>query len=313
MRRIAVLFGVLAAVSVQLVHAQGPGAASRAPLQVPAHFESIQEALEAARPGDVIYVAPGTYCGQVLVSKSGIRIRQRDAEQGQRPVLSPDCPGKSAYGFKVAGTAASPVADVEISGFVVDGFGVGILLENAVHSRVTSNEVSNSTNASVPGSANGIQLVASSFNEISANFSHDNGHMGIGVRGGAGNLVSGNRLLDNQKRYPSSCSLMLYFGTTGNQIVENVIENESIADAGLGIMVGGGSPLRNLLARNRVVGHLYAGIEVEPGSQSNVLLQNDARGNGLLEIDPDLVDINTPSTNLWIGNLGNCSPGNAGC
>jgi parallel beta-helix repeat protein len=208
------------------------------------------------------------------------------------------------------------VANVEISGFIVDGFETGILLQNVVRSRVSSNEVRNNlarVGSVTPFRDNGVVLRTASFNEISENFSHDNGHMGISVSGGAGNIVRANRLLNNQRQYSLSCSLMLYAGATGNQVIDNLVENTAVTNAGSGIMLGPGGALQNLVAGNRIVGHPYAGVDVRPASQSNLILRNDASGNGLAETEPDLLDYNTPGTNLWIGNIGTCTPGNAGC
>lgn len=319
MRRIHLLFVLLAVASAQLLLvAQGqPGGEQRTALQVPAQFGTIQQAVDAAGPGDVIYVAPGTYCEQVVITKSNLQVRQRNAEQGVRPILSGDC-ATGGYGFRVAGTATAPVANVEISGFVVDGFETGILLENVVRSRVSSNEVRNNmarVGSVTPFRSNGVVLRTASFNEISENFSHDNGHMGIGVSGGAGNIVRANRLLNNQRQSPLTCGLMVYAGATGNQVIDNLVENDvrAVPTAGHGIMLGPNGALQNLVARNRVVGHPSAGVDVRPASQSNLILQNDASGNGLSGLVPDLLDSNTPSTNLWIGNIGTCTPGNAGC
>jgi hypothetical protein len=93
---------------------------------------------------------------------------------------------------------------------------------------------------------------------------------------------------------------------SGNRIVEN----EVTGSAGMGIMIGPQVQSHNLVAQNRVHGHPWESIVVMAGSHSNVIQQNDARGNGL-EGWTDLWDAN--STNVWLRNLGTCMPGNAGC
>jgi parallel beta-helix repeat protein len=291
---------------------------SRAKLRVPAKFATIQAAIDAAQPGDSIEVGPGTYCEQVVITKSDLRVRQRDDEKGRRPILSGAC-GAGGYGFKVLGTAAAPVVNVEISGFIVEGFETGILLQNVVRSRVHSNEVRDNLSrpgSTTPFSQNGILLYNASFNDISRNFTHGNGHMGIGLRSRS-NSVRGNRLHDNQTQYVSSCSLMIFWTSVGNQI----IDNEIVDTTGAGIMIGPyGVNSQNLVARNRVYGHPDAGIVVGyavVGSSSqpaNVILENNASGNGLAGTEPDLVDYNAPpSTVLWLRNIGTCAAGNAGC
>lgn len=317
MQRIRLSFilpAILLAPSLLAAQSQ-PGGEPRVALQVPAQFGTIQEAVDAAGPGAVIYVAPGTYCEQVVITKSSLRVRQRDAAQGARPILSGAC-ATGGYGFRVTGTSTVPVSDVEISGFIVEGFETGILLQNVVRSRVSSNEVRKNlalAGSSTPFRDNGIVLRTASFNEVSENFSHDNGHMGIAVSGGAGNIVRANRLLNNQRQYAEACSLMVYAGATGSQVIDNVVENTEVTTAGVGIMLGPNGAQQNLVGRNRVVGHPYAGIYLTPGVQSNLILRNDAGGNALLGSEPDLLDFSTPGANLWIGNIGTCTPGNAGC
>jgi hypothetical protein len=131
------------------------------------------------------------------------------------------------------------------------------------------------------------------------------------VRGASnGNIVSDNRLVDNQVNYPGSCSLMVNGNSLGNQIVRN----EVIDSVGMGIMLGpAGVQTQTLVAGNRIHGHEWAGISVESGSQANVILQNDATGNNTTGDDHDLADRNASSTNVWLRNAGTCAPGQAGC
>jgi parallel beta-helix repeat protein len=290
----------------------GSGAAgaqdeARPVLRVPAQFATIQLAVDAAGPGDTIVAAGGTYCEHVIISTSGLRLRAAPGD-GNPAVLSGDCFG-SGYGIHVRGTSASdPVVGVEISGFDITGFDSGIVLENAIESVVHLNDVSENVyrGSATPayGRGHGILLIASSFNDITQNRAHDNGHLGIGLFNGSNNnLVRGNRLTDNR----GACSLMLWGTTnTGNRLVENTISSTF----GNGIMIGPNIQTANLVAQNRVHGHPYAGIVVNPGSFGNVIQQNDARGNGL-NGSSDLYDYN--STNVWQRNLGTCQPGNAGC
>ena len=282
-------------------------------LMVPAQYRTIQAAVNAAEPGDVIYVTPGTYCEQVLITKSDLTVRQRDDVNGARAVVSGACAGGGAgsAGFKVAGTSTNPVVNVEIGGFVVEAFETGILLQNVVRSRVIANEVRDNTASPTPPTQNGIMLVGSSFNEISRNFVHGNGHMGIAVRlASNGNIVRDNRLVDNQVTNFPACSLMVYGNSVGNQIVNN----EVIDSVGAGVMIGpAGVQTQTLVAGNRIHGHEYAGIVIQVNSQANLVVDNDARDNNTSGLEPDLMDYNAPGKNLWLRNLGGCAAGNAAC
>lgn len=304
MKRTYLLCIVLLTLAAPVGFADGFG---RQVLRVPGQFASIQLAVDAAVPGDVIAVAPGTYCENVVISTADLRLRAAPSEDNPA-ILSGAC-GTGGYGFHVRGaSAASPVLGVEISGFAVEGFDSGIVLENAVGAVIHLNDLRENVyrGSTTPsyGRGHGILLIGSSFNDVAQNRAHDNGHLGIGLFNGShGNLVRGNRLTANR----GACSLMLW-GTTnsGNRLVENSITSTF----GNGIMIGPNIQSANVIAQNRVHGHPYSGIIVNPGSFGNVIQQNDARGNGLNGFT-DLYDYNT--TNLWERNLGTCEPGNAGC
>jgi parallel beta-helix repeat protein len=305
-KRIAIVLAGL------LLTVAGADQVSARPLRVPGAFPTIQGAVDAATVGDVVTVAAGKYCESVIVSTPGLRIH--GAGNGGT-ILSGTCKA-GGYGFHVRGIASGPpVSGVEISGFVVEGFETGIFVENAVQTNIHQNEVRNNLHRdeSLPSFAwaQGILLVNASFNDITENWIHGNGHLGVGLRNGSnGNLVRGNRLVDNQAQHSSSfaCTIMLW-GTTnqGNRIVNNKVRG---AD-GFGIMIGPGAQTGNLVARNRVQGHAWEGIVVMAGSQGNVLLLNNALGNGRDEGANDLGDAGTG--NFWQRNRGTCESGNAGC
>jgi parallel beta-helix repeat protein len=314
MRRILVLCVLLLTVAAPHVSGQS----ERAVLRVPGAFPTIQDAVDAARPGDIIQVAAGTYCENVVISTRGIRLRAAPAGPNGGAILSGACK-TGGYGFHVLGASAEdPVSGVEISGFTVEGFDTGILLQFATGSRIHLNEVRENVyrGSSSPsyGRAQGIVLLRASFNDITQNWIHDNGHLGIGLLNGSnGNLIRANRLIDNQAQqgaYPGyACSLMLWGATnSGNRIVENEIRGA----LGFGLMIGSGIQTGNLVAQNRIHGHAWEGIVVYPGSFDNVIQQNNVRGNGL-EGWPDMAEFNHHTMNTWERNLGTCEPGNAGC
>jgi parallel beta-helix repeat protein len=214
------------------------------------------------------------------------------------------------------GILVDGVSGAEISGFTIQGFDSGIVINNATGSLIHRNEIRDNVylGSSTPGYARAqdILLIGASSNEITQNSIHDNGHLGIGLfNGSSGNTIRANRLTDNQAQgstYASfSCSLMLW-GTTNRD--NQIAENEVTGSAGHGIMIGPGIQTGNHVAQNRVHGHPLRGIVAMPGSSANVIEQNNAIGNGLSG-GPDLWDSNT--TNLWQRNLGTCTPGNTAC
>ncbi len=309
---------VLPALLLCAVVMSAPAAQAATVIRVPDDFATIQAAVNAAAADDVIQVAAGTYCEHVVISTSRIRLQ---AATGA--ILSGDCADVAGlgYGFAVQGTAAAPVTGVEISGFIVERFETGIGLIYANNSTLRDNEVrfnawTSCTGINSNNCSHAIILQSSSFNQISGNFAHHNGHLGVGLRAGSnGNLVLSNRLLNNQTD-GDSCSLMVW-GTpanTGNEILDNDVVDSS----GRGIMIGPGPSANNVIALNRVHGHPGAGvIAMGPAAtpaHDNLFLQNDAHGNATDAswLDFDLVDL-FGTNNIWLRNLGTCAAGSGIC
>lgn len=95
-------------------------------------YKTIQDAVNAARPGANIHVCAGTYAEQVTVAVNDVRI----VADGRVIVVEPK-PAKP-YGFKVSGQ------DVEIRGFEITGFAdqtlsAGILVDHAAHVTIGNN------------------------------------------------------------------------------------------------------------------------------------------------------------------------------
>lgn len=316
MKKLYVLCTLLLTLAAAQVFTDG---SERQVLRVPADFATIQQAVDAAAPGDVIVVAPGTYCEQVVIATSDLTLRAAPAV-GNPAILSGAC-GTGGFGIHAHGIHVAGVSGVEISGFTIEGFATGIFLFSATESRIFGNEIRDNVylDASTPYAADAVGIflrTGSNFNEIQQNWIHDNGHLGISLwNGNNSNLIRANWLIDNQTQqgtYPSfACALMLW-GTTNrdNWIVENEVTN-SLSVGGSGIMIGGGMQMGNVVAQNRVHGHLLKGIVVMSGSHDNVIEQNNATGNGIA----GGVDLSDASVlpNLWQRNLGTCAPGNAGC
>lgn len=175
-------------------------------LRVPADFRTIQAAVNAANPGDVVQVSPGRYVENVKITKNGLRLLAPVSSGDQRAVV--DGTGLFGSGIQVVGTPDNPVSGVEVMGFVVQNFEQGIMLQNAVLSRVHLNTADNNVDKVEPFSAAqadamGIVLRAAHFNEVVQNFARENGDSGIEVLGGSSNnTIRGNHLARNG--YPVS-------------------------------------------------------------------------------------------------------------
>ena len=194
-------------------------------------------------------------------------------------------------------TVFSGVTPVSVGG---DSIGGAILVKSAPPEFATGAELP-------PTSlGNAILLSDSSFNTVSQNDVHDNGHLAVGLAGtSAGNVVRGNRIANNGLEYGlmSGCTLMLWNGASDNWIVEN----EVMGPNSVGIMLGPGTSTGNHVLQNRVHGFAGPGIIAAASAQGNVIEQNDARDNGLKFAAPrnvDLYDYSNPADNTWLRNLG---------
>ena len=151
---------------------------------------TIGDALKLAQPGDTIHVKVGTYPERVIITMSGLKL------QGDNAIIDGLAGGLNGTGF---GMHLRGVSNVEVTGFVVQNFEVGIALENTTNSRIHHNETRNNTDKTPPNDFwDGIRLIASRGNTISENFSHHNGDNSITIADGStGNIIQANRLNDN--------------------------------------------------------------------------------------------------------------------
>ncbi|MCJ1675959.1 right-handed parallel beta-helix repeat-containing protein [Streptomyces sp. APSN-46.1] len=115
--------------SISVVMATGVGAAAPsagAAIHPVRAGESIQAAVDAARPGDTILVLPGTYQESVLITK---RLTLRG--MGARTVITPPAAGtgaanacaKAGNGICVMGSAEKRIDGVTVKSLRVSGFG----------------------------------------------------------------------------------------------------------------------------------------------------------------------------------------------
>ncbi len=169
--------------------------------------QSIQAAIDAASPGAIIVVKPGTYAENLVIKTDGITLKGRGAKLVPPATPAPDpCSGDPSMvdGICVTGqlqfppngppTVTQPVNDVKIGGFEIAGFSsTGIVFFGATNPVVTGN------NAHDDGGY-GIARFVSSGGLIAGNEASGNAEAGIyvGDSPNANVLVAGNRSHDNQ-------------------------------------------------------------------------------------------------------------------
>lgn len=280
-------------------------------LRVPKDFGTIQQAIDAAPTDAIIQVSAGTYCENLVIARSDVRLH---AGPSGRVVLSGSC-SLDPIGILITGVNGVAVSNVEVKGFIVQGYEAGIVLYGVTDSRVHGNLVEGNVSGSSPRlsgtyTGQGILLALSHFNEVVQNESRGNGHLGVGIVNGSNNLVRANRIIDNVADHGILhrwCAVMIWGTSTGNRFVENEVRGER----GMAVMLGGGPTSGNLVAQNRIHGHAFEGIWATASTFGNIIAQNDARGNALYDAY-DLDDW-SKGANTWRRNLGSCPPDSGLC
>lgn len=262
-------------------------------------FAKIGDAINAARPGDTIRVLPGTYAERVVIDKPGLTL------VAERAIVDGLAGGLDGTGF---GIHVLGVNGVEIAGFVVQNFEVGIALEHARGSRIRENETRNNLDKQPPNNFwEGIRLIASDDNEIRDNFSHRNGDSSLTLSDGSSrNVIRGNRLNDNGPQAGNGTCGILFLGGANNN---NQIVNNEMLRNGWGILFNPISASSgNIISGNRLHEGPRAGIALRGQSGGNVIEDNDVTGNGVQNVAPsfgfDLFDDSTGSGNIWRRNSG---------
>jgi Right handed beta helix region len=167
--------------------------------------ESIQAALDAARPGDTVYVQRGEYRENLEIVKDGITLRARGAvlrppepTQQRRCSMAYQLPTND-FGLCIAGelqpgrrpVVLQPVRDVTVSGLAVKGFAVsGIVVIGGNGTRVENAEMDG-------GSYYGLLVSQSSGADVVGNLVNggDSGGIYIGDSPQADSRVVGNKVV----------------------------------------------------------------------------------------------------------------------
>ena len=308
---------------------------------------SIQDAIDAAAPGAVIRIEPGTYTEALIVTRPGIKLiglrdasggvviqNPGDAEDGVRVTSAGD--GFALLNVTVRGFEENGVLLVGVDGFLLSGITAendgeyGLFPVHSSHGVIerctasghsdTGIYVGQSEDVTVRhnvafANVNGIEIENSSDIKVIANEAYDNvaGILlvllpGLDVKFSRGVLVSGNRVHDNNR---------LNFAEPG--------EIEAAVPSGSGILVVGVD--RALVEENTVTGNDFTGIavgstlllgalaglppeafaDIEPNPDGARIRDNVATENGAAPSIPFLPGVDL----LWDGSgSGNCWSGN---
>jgi nitrous oxidase accessory protein NosD len=198
-------FACVASAAVLAATAVGAAAPMNMPtLHVVRSGQSIQKAVNAAKPGDTVLVTAGTYHESVKVTTSGLTLRGAGSATVIRPgtqKASDNC-AQHGSGICLVGTKNHPVRNVTVTGLKVTGFSRAGLFATDTD-RLTVRKVT-----AVRNGLWGIAEERSVRTRLRQNTARDNGDAGLflantitteqGATDTAGTLVEGNRLEGNR-------------------------------------------------------------------------------------------------------------------
>ena len=226
-------------------------------IRVPKDCPTIQQAVNIADNGDVIFVAAGTYYEHVLINKTLTLV-------GEDPSIT-----------VIDGDGTGTIIQIDADNVVVDGFTLrnasfGIFL-NSNGNKIANNKImfcwtdgisANTSDCHIirnnellnngdgyPGLlwGGGVDLVVSNCNIVSYNFMSGNVFFGVAVMLGQNNLVTQN-VMDSQKD-----AGILLFDAVNNSFIGNTIRNNSF---GIDLISSYEGTYGNIFYHNNLVGNI---------------------------------------------------------
>jgi serine/threonine protein phosphatase PrpC len=131
-------------------------------------FRSIQDAINAAQPGDRVSVGPGEYA-EAIDLKSGVTILSNPRREA---VIVGTLPGPVAQGLSARSIQSGRVEGFQFVGTSEAPLAVGIAIENSPGIELVDLEITGTTTA-------GVDIRGTSRALISGSLVHDNHHVGI--------------------------------------------------------------------------------------------------------------------------------------
>lgn len=268
---------------------------------------------EITKPGKYLLKKSLTCAGDgIVIRASGVKLLL-----GGNTLTGPG--NGTSVGIRVAGTPTAPLKNIQIKDGIVEGFGVGVVLEGATGCRIKDLVSQDNVSGALPG--DGLQLINSSKNRVNDCTLTRNQAFGARLIDADDNRFRCNTVTANVGPLRQG-GVLLAEGSTGNRIVgcdisgngevgislsdltsgENVIQgctiqgNDVLPDssqAGILVVSSGNKVRANTVNLNRV------GISVSFNARSNTVHSNTALDNRLR----DLQDFNLPqSVNTWRSN-----------
>jgi len=232
--------------------------ASAADLTVGAQgqFKSIQQAVDAAKPGDTVLIAPGTYTENVVVNKP-LMI----SAAGSRPTVRSADASKDVFQLTSSG--------VRIDGLMITGGASGVNIQNTSKCVVTNIVARDNVRA--------VYLSQSKENEISNSNLAGNGY------GVYSDYSSNNTISSNVATFEKGAVNALGDGIYLTHSSSNKITNNNLSanhDFGLSLYVS----RWNIISNNTINDNEQVGIRIGPDADNNTFTYNMFARNGFTRL-----------------------------
>jgi len=233
-----------------------PASAAELTVGTDGQYATIQQAVNAAKPGDIVRVAPGTYTENVVVDKS-LTIT---AASGRPTVQAADA-SKDVF------LVTSP--GVRIDGLTIAGGASGVQIQGTSKCAVT--------NIVARNNVRGVYLSHGTENEISKNNLADNSY-GVYGDGASSNTISSN-VATGEKGTGATLGdgIFLNYGDS-NKITDNNLSANHV----FGISMY--TSTRNIISDNTMTDNDRIGIRIGPGSNNNTITRNTIARNGIYQL-----------------------------
>lgn len=240
---IALLFFAVAAFTAPV--------ASASVLRVPGDYRGIQQAVDAAKPGDSIIVGAGNYRENIVIRKP---LQLRGAKGPEATVVTAAVKTKPVFNI-------DHVAKAVVSGFTATGSNVsGFSLHNADGCRIVDNRAVKN--------GSGMLVYASGANRITGNAVDSNVQYGIYLEKSAGNTV-----MDNTADMNGDMGIFL--SSSNDNLVK---DNSANINTWNGILVW--SSHRNTITGNKVLRNAFSIVQSD--SDDNNIEDNTTFPNFVL-------------------------------